>query len=620
MKLCFSILVTAVGLAAAAAEPDNVETSRKLRDDPLNNLRGGWPTPSSVRYHGTPIPTDFHWPGTQIPTPDSWPGTQIPTHPSPGTPTGSPTQSPTDHPVTPAPTGSPINPTHSPTDHPVTPAPTGSLINPTSTPSFFPSVSLSPTETCGPAIENYSKMGKGRCLDGDGVLFNLVLFNNIASAHLCGTKCNCASQFLTVQGFDYNSDDEECMCLVDESSNLSSAVTTCSPAGQNTSRVGFGKVINTNTNNSFCCFRNDLTSAAPSVSLAPSTTIKPSTSSAPSNSLAPTLAPSVSLLPTETCGPTIENYSKMGKGRCLDGDGALFNLVLFNNIASARECAEKCNCASQSLTVQGFDYNSDDEECMCLVDESNNLSSAVTTCSPAGQNTSREGFGKVINTNTNDSFCCFRNDLTSAAPSESLAPSTSLMPSISLVPSQSSPPTEECGPSIENYTKMGKGECLDGDDAPYSFVRFDDVASSEECAEKCNCASQSLTVQGFDYNAQIFQNCRCLVHEKSNLNVCGRDGRYVNNAGFGRVTSTNGNPGVCCFRNELTSAAPSVSHAPSASIVPSVSTAPSRELKTGKSCNGDAQCRSGCCREEYPGEGKVCIKLNHSNNYTCPDR
>jgi len=311
----------------------------------------------------------------------------------------------------------------------------------------------------------------------------------------------------------------------------------------------------------------------------------------------------------------------MGKGKCLDGDDALFNFVRFDNIASATECAEKCNCASQTLTVQGFDYNAQmSQGCRCLVDESSNLSSAVSGCSPDGQNANNGGFGKVINTNTNNSFCCFRNDLTSAAPSASIAPSTSLMPSISLVPSQSSIPTEECGPSIENYSKMGKGKCLDGDDALFNFVRFDNIASATECAEKCNCASQTLTVQGFDYNAQISEGCRCLVHETSNLNVCGRSGRNIQNLGFGRVTSTNGNPSFCCFRNELTSAAPSVSPAPSASMVPSVSTAPSRELKTGKSCNGDAQCRSGCCREENPGEGKVCIKLNQSNNNTCPNR
>ena len=197
------------------------------------------------------------------------------------------------------------------------------------------------------------------------------------------------------------------------------------------------------------------------------------------------------------------------------------------------------------------------------------------------------------------------------------------LPSFS--PSKSLSPTDECGPTIANYSKMGKGRCLDGDDVLYNFVRFNDIESAEECAEKCNCVSQSLTVQGLDFNPQIDRSCRCLVDESSGLinaatNAgCSPSGANNSNAGFGRLTNTDGNTNFCCFRNELTTAAPSVSPGPSASILPSVSTAPSRQLKTGKSCNGDGQCRSKCCREEIPGEGKVCIKLNQNNNNTCPD-
>ena len=283
MKLYFSILATAVGLTAAgAAEPDGVERSRQLRGDPLNNH----PTPSSVRWHHQ---------GTQIPT-----GTENSLR-SP-----SPTASP--HNATPIPTGPPLNPTLTPT---------GSPLHPTNTPSFSPSQSLPPTEECGPSIENYSYMGKGNCLDGDAELHNLVQFNNITSATDCAEKCNCASQSLTVQGFDYNSDTDQCRCRVDENSNLFNVAAGegCGPNSQNTQNSGFGKVISTDGDDDFCCFRSDLTTAAPSVSSAPSTSLVPSTSTAPTNSLVPTHAHSVSLLPTQICGPPIENYSKMGKGK-----------------------------------------------------------------------------------------------------------------------------------------------------------------------------------------------------------------------------------------------------------------------------------------------------------------
>mmetsp|Transcript_3483 Transcript_3483/g.5779 ORF Transcript_3483/g.5779 Transcript_3483/m.5779 type:complete len:296 (-) Transcript_3483:1616-2503(-) len=152
-------------------------------------------------------------------------------------------------------------------------------------------------------------------------------------------------------------------------------------------------------------------------------------------------------------------------------------------------------------------------------------------------------------------------------------------------------PTEECGPSIEGYTKMGKGMCKGSNGFQHPLIRYDNVASAEDCPNLCNCAlANGLTLRGFDYrNGQ----CRCRVESLAASPTCS-DYEDPNPNGSGPVTSTDNDSNFCCFRNDLPPA-PSVSPAPSTSFVPSVSSAPTRLWKNGKPCNSGAMCCSQCC-------------------------
>ena len=364
MKLYLSILVTACGLTAA--EPDNAETSRTLKEDPLN-LRG-WPKPSPA-WQGTQIPTVDHWP-----TRPSWPsrpGTQIPT---------------TD------------------TDPPTT---------------FEPTISLSPTVECGPSIDDYTKMGKGVCLDVNDETYNFISFNGIASAKECSKKCDdCAADAFTLQGVEYNSADQRCRCRVDEDGI---PLGVCESDGRSNQNTGFGKVVGTNfPNSNWCCFRNDRTSAAPSVSLAPSTSLVPSTSSAPSKdpTQTPSLFPSISLSPTIECGSAPDDYSNIGGGRCLDDSSELYNFIRFFGVQSKQECADLCDCVALSLTLRGFDYDSvsntaDNNLCRCSVDENDGdkLRNARRRCAATGGiNNGNRGSGTVERAGVNSNFCCYKFD------------------------------------------------------------------------------------------------------------------------------------------------------------------------------------------------------------------
>eukprot|EP00984_Skeletonema_dohrnii_P012024 scaffold4832_cov115-Skeletonema_dohrnii-CCMP3373.AAC.1 len=388
MKLYLSILLTACGLAAAGAtaEQDNDETSRTLKEDPLNNLRG-WPKPSPA------------WQGTQIPTADRWPRPSRPSWPSRGTPI-------------------PTTETHRPTTE--TYAPTTDTDPPTT---FDPTISLSPTVECGPSIDDYTKMGKGVCVDGIDETYNFILFDDIASAKACSEKCDdcAAEEAFTLQGFEYNSGSEECKCRVDEDGI---PLGVCESDGRFNQNVGFGKVVSTKFPNTspWCCFRNDRTSAAPSVSvsLSPSTSLVPSTSSAPSKDpiQTPSLFPSISLSPTIECGPSIDDYTPIGEGRCLDSDGDLYNFVRFKNIASKQDCSEKCDCVALTLTLRGFDYgdsNTVDDLCTCSVDENDRikLRNARNRCEPGAGDfiqSDEIGAGRVERTNGNRNFCCYKFD------------------------------------------------------------------------------------------------------------------------------------------------------------------------------------------------------------------
>ena len=384
MKLYLSILVTACGLTAAAAtdEPDNAETSRTLREDPLSNLRG-WPKPSPA-WQGTQIPTVDHWPTR--PSRPSRPGTQIPT-----------------------------TATYEPTTETYEPTPD---FDPPTT--FEPTISLSPTVECGPSIDDYTKMGKGVCLDVNDETYNFISFDDIASAKECSKKCDdcAAEEAFTLQGVEYNSADQRCRCRVDEDGI---PLGVCESDGRSNKKTGFGKVVGTNfPNSNWCCFRNDRTSAAPSVSLAPSTSLVPSTSSAPSKdpTQTPSLLPSISLSPTVVCGRAPGDYSTIGEGRCLDSDGDLYNLIRFTGVQSKQECADLCDCVALSLTLRGFDYgdfNAVDNVCTCSVDENdrNKLRNARNECGDNTVDTFRsvnEGFWAVKRANGNPNFCCYKFD------------------------------------------------------------------------------------------------------------------------------------------------------------------------------------------------------------------
>ena len=342
----------------------------------------------------------------------------------------------------------------------------------------------------------------------------------------------------------------------------------------------------------------------------------PSPSDVPSVSL----SPSESLSPTVECGPPIDNYTKMGKGRCLDSNDQQYPLVRFDGLASPADCEVKCRCVGSILTLQGFDFNyATPSICRCLVNE--NTPDQLKICGYNGFNANRIGFGQITSIQPNNNVCCFRDDLTSPAPSVSPAPSTSLVPSESLSPSQSLSPTQECGPPIDDYTKMGKGRCLDSNGKTYPMVKyFSGVNSAEECSDKCNCLfDEGFILQGFDYKF-LAGECRCRVDDASlSLGSCASGGNpNVNKDGRGPIISTDGNPNFCCFRNDLTSPAPSVSNAPSTSLAPSVSLAPTRQLKNGKRCDGDGMCRSKCCREATSGQHKgknVCV--NHKVDARC---
>ena len=385
MKLYLSILVTACGLTAAAAttQPDNDETTRTLKEDPLNNLRG-WPNPSPA------------WQGTQIPTADRWPKPSRPSWPSrPGTPI-------------------PTTETYRPTTE--TYEPTTDTDPPTT---FDPTISQSPTVECGPSIDDYTKMGKGTCLDGNGEAYNFISFNGIASAKECSEKCDdCAAELpFTVQGVEYNSADQRCRCRVDE---VGISLGVCESDGRSNQKIGFGKVVGTNfPNSNWCCFRNDRTSAAPSVSLAPSTSLVPSTSSAPSKdpTQTPSLLPSISLSPTVVCGRAPGDYSTIGEGRCLDSDGDLYNFIRFTGVQSKQDCSDLCDCVALSLTLRGFDYDSvsntaGNNLCRCSVDENdgNKLSNARNECAANGIENGNMGAGRVERANGNRNFCCYKFD------------------------------------------------------------------------------------------------------------------------------------------------------------------------------------------------------------------
>mmetsp|Transcript_37582 Transcript_37582/g.76866 ORF Transcript_37582/g.76866 Transcript_37582/m.76866 type:complete len:435 (+) Transcript_37582:32-1336(+) len=372
MKLYLSILVTACGLTAA--EPDNAETSRTLREDPLN-LRG-WPKPSPA-WQGTQIPTVDHWPKPSRPSWPSRPGTQIPT-----------------------------TATYEPTTETYEP-----------TPDFDPPTTFDPTVECGPSIDDYTTMDKGVCLDGNGETYNFIRFDDIASAKACSKKCDdcAAEEAFTLQGVEYNSD-RRCRCRVDED-GIPSGV--CESDGRSNQKIGFGKVVGTNfPNSNWCCFRNDRTSAAPSVSLAPSTSLVPSTSSAPSKdpTQTPSLFPSISLSPTIECGSAPDDYSNIGGGRCLDDSSELYNFIRFFGVQSKQECADLCYCVAETLTLRGFDYDSDsvdNDDCRCLVDENvrNKLRNARNRCGDDTVDTVRsanEGFWAVKRANGNPNFCCYK--------------------------------------------------------------------------------------------------------------------------------------------------------------------------------------------------------------------
>lgn len=340
----------------------------------------------------------------------------------------------------------------------------------------------------------------------------------------------------------------------------------------------------------------------------------PSPSDVPSVSL----SPSESLSPTVECGPPIDDYTKMGKGRCLDSRGQQYPLVRFERIVSPAACELKCGCVANTLTLQGFDYKFDTGTCRCLVNEDTGLQGI---CGANGFNPNNSGFGQITSIQPDNTVCCFRNDLASPAPSVSPAPSTSFVPSESLSPSQSLSPTQECGPPIDDYTKMGKGKCLDSNGKTYPMVKyFSGVNSAEECSDKCNCLfDEGFILQGFDFKF-LAGDCRCRVDDASlSLGSCASGGNpNVNKEGRGPVISTDGNPNFCCFRNDLTSPAPSVSNAPSTSLAPSVSLAPTRQLKNGKRCDGDGMCKSKCCRPATSGQhvGKdVCV--NHKVDARC---
>jgi hypothetical protein len=323
----------------------------------------------------------------------------------------------------------------------------------------------------------------------------------------------------------------------------------------------------------------------------------PSPSDVPSVSL----SPSESLSPTVECGPPIDNYTKMGKGRCLDSSGEQYPLVRFDGLASPADCEVKCGCVANILTLQGFDFNygTTPSICRCLVNE--NTPDQLKICGYDGFNANRIGFGQITSIQPNNNVCCFRDDLASPAPSVSPAPSTSLVPSESLSPSQSLSPTQECGPPIDDYTKMGKGRCLDSNGDVYPLVRYDGVDSPADCAEKCNCLfNRGFILQGFDYNVNV-DRCFCRVDDTSRaVGACGGS-KNAGNPGSGPIISTDGVARFCCFRNDLTSPAPSVSNAPSTSLAPSVSLAPTKQWKNSKLCNGDDMCRSKCCRPAPEG-------------------
>ena len=467
---------------------------------------------------------------------------------------------------------------------------------PSSAPSSKPS--LQPTEECGPEIDDFSKMGVGRCLDSDGDVHNLIRFDSITSGTECAQECECVAESLTLQGFDFDPSSSQCRCRVDEDNSGNALFDTkndCGANGFNTNNLGAGKVIRSNGNDGFCCFRYDLTTSVPSAS------------------------------PTEECGPEIDDFSKMGVGRCLDSDGDFHNLIRFDSITSGTECAEECECVAGSLTLQGFDFDSSSSQCRCRVDEDNSggaLANVRDACGANAFNSNQGGTDKVISADGNSAFCCFRYDLTSSVPSAS--------------PTLSFQPTGECGSIIDDYTNIGKGKCLDGDDTVHNLIRFNSIATGTDCAAQCDCVAQSLTLQGFDLDSST-NECRCRVDEDNSSgalttarSTCSAQGQNASKGGSGKVISSDEDDDFCCFRYDLTTSAPSISpsSAPTFSSVPSASFSPSytpssaptpRLLKTGKLCNAGTDCRSGCCGNvPNDGKGKVCVKLNDSNNNTCP--
>jgi len=198
-------------------------------------------------------------------------------------------------------------------------------------------------------------------------------------------------------------------------------------------------------------------------------------------------------------------------------------------------------------------------------------------------------------------------DSTSEIPSSSHFPSQIPTPTpptaTTAIPTSSPiipPPTGVCELSIDGYFAQGQGQCLDGSDNLYRFIRFNSITSFGDCATKCDCIASKLSgFQGFDRNSQT-NECNCLLGKgidglgviEAAKTACSAFSYEKIDVGKGFIMGVNDSNNFCCFKDI--------------------------KRKTGQSCASGSDCRSTCCGDANDGNGKVCYKLGPSNNYFCP--
>jgi hypothetical protein len=257
MKLCLSVLFIACGLAAVTAtaeEPDN-EITRGLTTVIPTSSPITWRTPTATTVIPTSSPITWRPPTATTAIPTSSPITPPPTP----NPTDSPSEIPSSsHFPSQIPTPTPPTATTAiPTSSPITAIPTSSPIipPPTQTPTD------SPSGVCELSIDGYLAQGQGQCLDGSDNLYRFIRFNSITSFGDCATKCDCiASKLSGFQGFDRNSQTNECNCLlgkgIDRLGVIEAAKTACSAFSYEKIDVGQGFIMGVNDSNNFCCFKD----------------------------------------------------------------------------------------------------------------------------------------------------------------------------------------------------------------------------------------------------------------------------------------------------------------------------------------------------------------------------